>query len=140
MWETLGGLSEGDRLILYLRESQELPYAEIAETLGISCNAAEVRVFRARERFRKEFMHVDDAPSACNISPLQLSAFVDGEMGVASRTMLERHAATCHGCTQRLHAIAAGRQLYADGDEATQARAAGTSRGTREGLVRGGVA
>ena len=117
VWETLGGLSEADRTILFLRESRELPYAEIAQTLGITCNAAEVRVFRARERFRKEFMHVEDAPSDCNVSPLQLSAFVDGELGQATRTMLERHSATCHGCTQRLRAISVGRRLYA-GDEA----------------------
>ena len=91
VWEALGSLSEGDRTILFLRESQELPYAEIAKVLGVTVNAAEVRVFRARERFRKQFMHVEDAAPSCNVSPLQLSALVDGELGDATRKIGRAH-------------------------------------------------
>jgi RNA polymerase sigma factor (sigma-70 family) len=112
VWEALGALSESDRTVLFLRESRELPYAEIARILGITCNAAEVRVFRARERFRKQFIEVEEAAPECNISPLQLGAYVDGELGEATQKMLERHIHSCTECTSRLTAIESGRVLY----------------------------
>jgi RNA polymerase sigma-70 factor (ECF subfamily) len=111
VWETLGGLSEADRTILYLREHQDLPYAEIAKVLAISSNAAEVRVFRARERFRKLFTRIEEAAPSCNVSPLQLSALINGDIGDASRIMLERHVDTCEACTARLRSMETGRRL-----------------------------
>jgi RNA polymerase sigma-70 factor (ECF subfamily) len=112
VWETLGRMSECDRTVLFLRESQEMPYSEIADVLGISRNAAEVRVFRARERFRKQFMEVDDAKSACHISPLHLSAWVDGEVDGDAQTDLRRHIESCDACADRVGAIRTGRGLY----------------------------
>jgi RNA polymerase sigma-70 factor (ECF subfamily) len=41
-------LSEMDRTVLLMRALDELPYEEIAETLGISVAAAKVKVHRAR--------------------------------------------------------------------------------------------
>jgi len=40
---------------LLLRHSRGLPYAEIARILGVSENAVQVRIFRARERLRRAF-------------------------------------------------------------------------------------
>lgn len=55
VWNALMALSESDRQVLVLREFQELPYADIARILNISRGNAEVRVFRARLRFRQQF-------------------------------------------------------------------------------------
>jgi RNA polymerase sigma-70 factor (ECF subfamily) len=46
----LRDLPEGERAALLLRVDHELPYEEIAATLGISVGAAKVRVHRARLR------------------------------------------------------------------------------------------
>lgn len=46
----LAELPEGERSALLLRVDHELPYDEIAATLGISLSAAKVRVHRARLR------------------------------------------------------------------------------------------
>jgi RNA polymerase sigma-70 factor (ECF subfamily) len=118
VWEALGGLSERDRTALFLREFEELPYAEIGRVLGISPNAAEVRVFRARERFRRQFSRVEAAEPDCNVSPLQLSALVDGELSRAARIMLDRHVADCADCTARLGQMHTGRRMYGGLDDA----------------------
>lgn len=112
VWESLGTLSERDRTALFLREVEELSYADIANTLSISRNAAEVRVFRARERFRKLFHKVEADASTCEVSPLQLSALVDGELPDTSRANLEYHLAQCGDCASRLRSMRTGQKLY----------------------------
>ncbi|MBM4416060.1 MAG: hypothetical protein FJ035_07425 [Chloroflexi bacterium] len=66
-----------------------------AASASIAANAAEVRVFRAREHFRRQFSRVEAAVPACNVGPLQLSAFVDREFSRAARIMLQRHVDDC---------------------------------------------
>jgi RNA polymerase sigma-70 factor, ECF subfamily len=46
-------LSGDHRNILVLREYQDLSYAEIAETLGLSVEAVKSRIFRARSEMKK---------------------------------------------------------------------------------------
>jgi RNA polymerase sigma-70 factor (ECF subfamily) len=118
VWEALGSLSERDRTALFLREFEELPYAEIGRVLSITPNAAEVRVFRARERFRRQFSRVEAAVPSCNVGPLQLSALVDGELSRAARTMLQRHVDDCADCTSRLEQMHTGRRMYGGLSEA----------------------
>jgi len=48
--KALGTLPEGERAAFLLRVEHDLPYDEIAATLGISVTAAKVRVHRARLR------------------------------------------------------------------------------------------
>ena len=112
VWEALGALSETDRTILYLRETRELPYAELAKILGISRNAAEVRFFRARERFRRQFLRIDASTTSCLVGPLQLAALVGGQLGDASRRMLERHVECCEYCSTRRETMDRGHRLY----------------------------
>ncbi len=50
----LRGLAPGDRTILFLRVSQELPFQEIADILGIRVGAAKMRMNRAVQRLRDE--------------------------------------------------------------------------------------
>jgi RNA polymerase sigma-70 factor (ECF subfamily) len=118
VWETLGRLSEQDRTALFLREYLEFPYTDIARTLGISPNAAEVRVFRARVRFRQQFARVEDAVGECEVSALQLSRLID-RLEPAARGLtapvpasLQRHVRACLHCHARLEAMQVGRRLY----------------------------
>jgi RNA polymerase sigma-70 factor (ECF subfamily) len=46
----MGQLPQEQRAVLVLRVVEELSYAEIAETLGISPGTVMSRLFRARER------------------------------------------------------------------------------------------
>ncbi|GMU39269.1 MAG: hypothetical protein AMXMBFR23_01350 [Chloroflexota bacterium] len=111
VWLVLGALSERDRTALYLREYQDQPYEAIGERLGISRNAAEVCVFRARERFRKLFAQVESFVPTCGVDGLRLSMLLDGEAS-SGRADLERHVAGCDCCRERLQTMAAGRALY----------------------------
>lgn len=49
----VGKLPEELRVPLILSEYEDLPYAEIAETLGCSAKAVETRIYRARNQLRK---------------------------------------------------------------------------------------
>lgn len=53
--QALAQLSPGDRELIYLFDIDGFDAREIGEMLGISRNAVHVRVFRARERFRKVY-------------------------------------------------------------------------------------
>ena len=46
-------LNADDRTILLLRDYERLSYAEIAGIMGISEAVTKVRIYRARERYRK---------------------------------------------------------------------------------------
>lgn len=61
VWAALAELSPADRTVLLLREFRELPYADIARELNISRGNAEVRVFRARTRFRQLFVKREES-------------------------------------------------------------------------------
>ena len=51
----LSGLPENQRAALYLRHEQGMSYSEIAETLGVTLNAVESLLTRARREFRSRF-------------------------------------------------------------------------------------
>ncbi|MDO9445826.1 MAG: sigma-70 family RNA polymerase sigma factor, partial [Dehalococcoidia bacterium] len=112
VWQVLGSLSERDRTALYLREYKDQPYEEIAQTLSISRNAAEVCVFRARERFRRVFAEVDSFQAECGVDGLRLSMLLDGEASTTARSELETHLRACDCCRERLQTMAAGQALY----------------------------
>ncbi|HKQ59720.1 MAG TPA: RNA polymerase sigma factor [Candidatus Polarisedimenticolaceae bacterium] len=52
----LASLSPMDRAVLVLREIQELPYDEIAATLGLPLGTLKARLHRARERLRERLV------------------------------------------------------------------------------------
>jgi RNA polymerase sigma-70 factor (ECF subfamily) len=60
----LDGLPPRLRAVVVLRDVYELPHEAIAEELGISENAAKVRLHRARHRLRGElFPDLDEVPT-----------------------------------------------------------------------------
>lgn len=52
----LDGLNPRHRQVLVLREIEGLDYRSIAERMRISCSAVETLLFRARNRFRQEYV------------------------------------------------------------------------------------
>ena len=60
--QALAQLSPSDRELLYLFDIDGFDAREIGEMLGISRNAVHVRVFRARERFRKIYRPTGETP------------------------------------------------------------------------------
>ncbi len=53
--DTMEGLAEGDRRILYLYYFQELSQKEIAERLGIPAGTVKSRLYAARQRFKERY-------------------------------------------------------------------------------------
>jgi RNA polymerase sigma-70 factor (ECF subfamily) len=60
--KALAQLSPGDRELLYLFDIDGFDAREIGEMLGISSGAVHVRVFRARERFRRIYRPTGETP------------------------------------------------------------------------------
>jgi RNA polymerase sigma factor (sigma-70 family) len=61
--EALERLDREDREILMMKYWEDLSYEEIAEELGITVKAVKSRLYRARERFLKEFGEITGAKS-----------------------------------------------------------------------------
>lgn len=53
--EILQCLGEQDRTALLLRDYEQLSYEDIAKILGISLEAVKSRIYRARQKFKKEY-------------------------------------------------------------------------------------
>ena len=53
LYDALGALPEADREVLHLWAWEQLPPREIAVVLGISANAASIRLHRATKKLRK---------------------------------------------------------------------------------------
>ena len=59
IWQVSQKLPERQQMVLTLRELQGLSYAQIARVMGLTEPAVETLLFRARKRFREEFMRLE---------------------------------------------------------------------------------
>ncbi|TAJ17280.1 MAG: sigma-70 family RNA polymerase sigma factor [Dehalococcoidia bacterium] len=112
VWEALGALTELDRRALYLREVESLPFDEVARRLGVRKNAAEVRVHRARARFRQLYEATDATSPACGMAGIRLALHLEGELHGETAVAVETHLSSCTACTLRMRKMADGRSLY----------------------------
>ena len=64
--KTLGELDPVDRAVIVMREIQELPYKEIAETMGMPLGTVKARLHRARERLRERLIRRGTVPEAAS--------------------------------------------------------------------------
>ncbi len=62
--QLLGSVREEDREALYLRDVEDRPFSEIAETLGISLSAAKMRVYRTRLEIQKAYTLLEKEEAA----------------------------------------------------------------------------
>ncbi len=107
----LARLAPTQRAALTLREIQGMSYGEIAAALGTSAGATEVLLFRARRRFRAEYVKVAvggarDAPTVrCATARASLAAVLDEEGGRGTRrAAVLAHLRGCAACQNELAA------------------------------------
>jgi len=58
--KTLTKMSEKYRMLLILRDIQNLSYKEISEITDMELNTVKVGIFRARREFRKIYQEMED--------------------------------------------------------------------------------
>jgi len=107
----LARLAPTQRAALTLREIQGMSYGEIAAALGTSAGATEVLLFRARRRFRAEYVKVAvggarAAPAVrCATARTALATVLDEEGGRGTRrAAVLAHLRGCAACQNELAA------------------------------------
>jgi RNA polymerase sigma-70 factor, ECF subfamily len=103
IWEVAQRLPEKYRLVLTLRELQGLSYRQIARTLRISESAVETLVYRARLRFKEEYMASEGETrlDCAQVRPL-LAPYLSGKLRRAQEELVREHVATCVKCSRLL--------------------------------------
>jgi RNA polymerase sigma-70 factor, ECF subfamily len=96
-------LPEKYRLVLTLRELQGFSYRKIAKTLKISESAVETLVYRARLRFKEEFV-ADQAGDDMEHRDVlaMLKPFLAGKLRKNQADAVRHHLATCVACSRKL--------------------------------------
>jgi RNA polymerase sigma-70 factor, ECF subfamily len=90
------------RVCFVLRELEGLSYAEIAARLGIGEAAVESLLFRARQRFKAEYLRLEGIePTRCGMTRHLVEAIGRGRLCVPQERFVTRHLAECAACRQR---------------------------------------
>jgi len=103
VWAVAQRLPEKYRLVLTLRELQDLSYRQIARTLKMSESAVETLLYRARLRFKEEYIAAEGAAELNHeeVAPL-LAPYLAGKLRRNQAEAVRRHVATCLRCSRRL--------------------------------------
>jgi RNA polymerase sigma-70 factor (ECF subfamily) len=103
VWSVAQRLPEKYRLVLTLRELQDLSYRQIARTLKMSESAVETLLYRARLRFKEEYLAAEGAAELTHeeVAPL-LAPYLAGKLRRNQAEAVRRHVATCSKCSRRL--------------------------------------
>ncbi len=103
VWSVAQRLPEKYRLVLTLRELQDLSYRQIARTLKMSESAVETLLYRARLRFKEEYLAAEGAAELTHeeVAPL-LAPYLAGKLRRNQAEAVRRHVATCAKCSRRL--------------------------------------
>jgi RNA polymerase sigma factor (sigma-70 family) len=91
----LGHLPFNQRAALVMREVEGRSYEEISAILGVSVNAVETLVFRARRALREQL----EGSLTCHEAERAISRRLDGQLRRAGRTSLRKHLRECDDCT-----------------------------------------
>jgi RNA polymerase sigma factor (sigma-70 family) len=91
------------REVLFLREVEELSYADIGEVMELSANGAAQLAWRARAGLRSDLRHtallaVAPAGDECDRARTLLGLREDGALDPADDAWLDRHLAGCERC------------------------------------------
>jgi RNA polymerase sigma-70 factor (ECF subfamily) len=103
VWTVAQRLPEKYRLVLTLRELQGLSYRRIAVILKMSESAVETLLYRARLRFKEEFVALEAAGELKHdeVVPL-LAPYVAGKLRRQQAEAVRRHVAVCARCTRKI--------------------------------------
>ncbi len=103
VWLVAQRLPEKYRLVLTLRELQGLSYRHIARAMDISESAVETLLYRARLRFKEEFLSMQggDELNCGEIQPL-LAPYLAGKLRTAQAETVRQHVACCVECSRKI--------------------------------------
>src|SRR5919201_1290884 len=103
VWEVSQRLPEKYRLVLTLRELQGLSYRQIGKAMQISESAVETLLYRARLRFKEEFVALEGSGELeCGeVTPL-LEPYLAGKLRRTQADAVRRHLAGCVRCSRKL--------------------------------------
>jgi RNA polymerase sigma-70 factor (ECF subfamily) len=103
VWKVSQRLPEKYRLVLTLRELQDMSYRQIAKTLKMSESAVETLLYRARLRFKEEYLasQKEGALSHEEAVPL-LAPYLAGKLRRPQAEAVRVHIASCTKCARRL--------------------------------------
>ncbi len=103
VWKVAQRLPEKYRLVLTLRELQDMSYRQIAKTLKMSESAVETLLYRARLRFKEEYLasQKEGALSHEEAVPL-LAPYLAGKLRRPQAEAVRIHIASCTKCARRV--------------------------------------
>jgi RNA polymerase sigma-70 factor (ECF subfamily) len=103
VWTVSQRLPEKYRLVLTLRELQGLSYRRIANMLKMSESAVETLLYRARLRFKEEFVALEASGELEHeeVVPL-LAPYIAGKLRRQQSEAVRRHVAVCPRCTRKI--------------------------------------
>jgi RNA polymerase sigma factor (sigma-70 family) len=98
--QTLAGLSVRHRTVVLLKDVHGLSHAEIADVLGVSRNATETLLSRARRAFRAGYTALarSEPRHACELARQAVVDSVGGGLSARQRRRISAHAKTCPDC------------------------------------------
>ncbi len=103
VWTVAQRLPEKYRLVLTLRELQGLSYRQIATILKMSESAVETLLYRARLRFKEEFVALEAAGELKHEEAVPLLApYIAGKLRRQQAEAVRRHVAVCARCTRKI--------------------------------------
>jgi len=103
VWSTAQKLPEKYRLVLTLRELQGFSYRRIARAMNMSESAVETLLYRARLRFKEEFVNQQGGHDLdCSEVQPMLAPYLAGKLRVAQAEAVRDHLAHCVKCSRKL--------------------------------------
>ncbi len=103
VWAVSQRLPEKYRLVLTLRELQDLSYRQIARSLKMSESAVETLLYRARLRFKEEFIAAEGEGELTHEEAVPLLApYLAGKLRRPQAEAVRMHLAVCVKCTRRV--------------------------------------
>jgi RNA polymerase sigma-70 factor (ECF subfamily) len=103
VWAVAQRLPEKYRLVLTLRELQDLSYRQIARSLKMSESAVETLLYRARLRFKEEFISAEGEGELTHDDAVPLLApYLAGKLRRSRAEAVRRHLAVCVKCGRRV--------------------------------------
>ena len=103
VWAVAQRLPEKYRLVLTLRELQDLSYRQIARTLKMSESAVETLLYRARLRFKEEYVAAEGEGELSHADAVPLLApYLAGKLRRNQAEAVRKHIAVCMKCARRI--------------------------------------
>jgi RNA polymerase sigma-70 factor (ECF subfamily) len=103
VWAVAQRLPEKYRLVLTLRELQDLSYRQIARTLKMSESAVETLLYRARLRFKEEFIAAEGEGELSHEEAVPLLApYLAGKLRRSQSEAVRKHLSVCMKCARRI--------------------------------------